>query len=199
MLIYVRGCKLGGHKSFVFKYILEINKNSTKSEITMAEYLAKSNNSLSFEVTQGDQLIGKLTYGSWFNFNAIAEIANVTYQIEPKGFWGTTIELKDHEKVLLKFRMNWNGEIVVQTYFNGIKNGFLFKHRGIFKESFVLTDQEGIELLVMKPNLKWSTFNYEYDITTSDAFETFPDAEIVLINALHCANYYMSMMMSAII
>ncbi|ASE60618.1 hypothetical protein H3Z85_15930 [Chryseobacterium indologenes] len=165
----------------------------------MAEYYAKSKNTLSFEVTRSEQLVGKLSYESWFTFNAVIEIANSQYQVEPKGFWGTTIELKEGEKVLLKFRMNWNGEIVVQTYFNGIKQGYLFKHRGIFKDSFVLTDQEGIELMVIKPHLQWNIMNYEYNFTTSDAFETFPDKEIVLINALHCANYYMSMMMPAVI
>lgn len=166
----------------------------------MAEYYAKSSNSLSFEVTREERLIGKLTYTSWFKFNAVIEIADGrTYQVEPKGFWGTTIELKDHERVLLKFRMNWNGEIVVQTYFDGIKNGYLFKHRGIFKESFVLTDQDGVELIIIKPHLKWTSMNYEYQITTSDAYETFPEKEIVLINALHCANYYMSMMAAAVI
>ncbi|UTX48791.1 hypothetical protein [Chryseobacterium sp. MA9] len=166
----------------------------------MAEYYAKSSNSLSFEVTREEKLIGKLIYTSWFKFNAVIEIADgQTYQVEPKGFWGTTIELKDHERVLLKFRMNWNGEIVVQTYFDGVKSGYLFKHRGIFKESFVLTDQEGVELMIIKPNLKWASLNYEYQITTSDAFESFPEREIVLINALHCANYYMSMIASAVI
>ncbi|MDR2235089.1 MAG: hypothetical protein LBE92_03115 [Chryseobacterium sp.] len=162
----------------------------------MAEYYAKSQNSLSFEVTKEGRLIGKLSYKSWFKFNAIIEIGDSEFQVEPKGFWGTTIELKDHERVLLKFRMNWNGEIVIQTYFNEVKNGYLFKHRGIFKDSFVLTDQEGTELLVMKPHLKWTSMNYEYQIITTDAFETFPDKEIVLINTLHCANYYMSMMMA---
>ncbi|MBE4949317.1 hypothetical protein [Chryseobacterium culicis] len=166
----------------------------------MAEYYAKSSNSLTFEITKEEKLIGKLTYTSWFKFNAVIEIAGgQTYQVEPKGFWGTTIELKDQERVLLKFRMNWNGEIVVQTYFDGVKNGYLFKHRGIFKESFVLTDQEGVELIVIKPHLKWASMNYEYQITTSDSFEMIAEKEIVLINALHCANYYMSMMAAAVI
>ena len=159
----------------------------------MAEYYAKSNNSLSFEVTGADQPVGKLTYKSWFSFNAEIEALDHSYHIEPKGFWGTTIELKDHDRVLLKFRMNWNGEIVIQTYFDGIKSGYLFKHRGIFKDSFVLTDQHGTELFVMKPHLKWNTLNYEYQITTSESFDILSNKEILLLNALHCANYYMSM------
>jgi len=160
----------------------------------MAEYQAKLNNSLSFGLTKGDELIGKLIYKSWFRFNALIEIANsLNYQVEPKGFWGTTIEIKDNDKVLLEFTMNWNGEVVIQTYFNNIEKGYIFKHQGIFKESYILTDQEGIELLTMKPHLKWKLMDYEYQIITSDSFESFPEREILLLTALHCANYYMSM------
>lgn len=163
----------------------------------MAEYQAKSNSSLSFDVTKDGSFIGKLSYQSWFKFNAVIETADSSYQVEPKGFWGTTIELKQGERVFLKFRMNWNGEIVVQTYFDDEKKSYVFKHRGIFKESFILTDQDGVELLIMKPHLKWNIMNYEYQITTSDAFETSSNKEILLMNSLHCANYYMSMMMSS--
>lgn len=104
----------------------------------MAEYQAKSINSLTFEVTTEGRAVGKLIYKSWFRFNAELQTSVHSYQIEPKGFWGTTIELKDDEKILLKFRLNWNGEIVVQTYFNGIKESYVFKYRGVFKEMFVL-------------------------------------------------------------
>ncbi|WP_257669815.1 hypothetical protein [Parapedobacter tibetensis] len=163
----------------------------------MTEYQAKSNQSSSFDVTKDDKLIGKLSYKSWFKFNAVIEIANNSnYQVEPKGFWGTTIELKDGEKVLLKFKMNWNGEIVVQTYFNDIEKGYIFKYSGVFKASFILIDQEGTELLVMKPHLKWTKMNYEYQITTSDTFKTFSNKEILLMTSIHCANYYMSMMVA---
>jgi hypothetical protein len=161
----------------------------------MAEYYAKSSNSLTFELVNDNKLTGKITYKSWFSFNAVIELPDSqSLQVEPKGFWGTTIELKDNEKVLLKFRMNWNGEIIVQTYFDGIKESFVCKHRGVFKDSFVLTDKEGIELLVMKPKFKWNLLNYEYQITTSDDFEKYSNKDILLLTSLHCANYYMSMM-----
>lgn len=164
----------------------------------MTEYQAKSGNTLSFDITKEEQLIGKLTYKTWFKFNAVIETANhAIYQVEPKGFWGTTIEVKDGEQVLLKFKMNWSGGIVIQTYFNQAEKGYIFKHRGLFKESYVLIDQEGSELLIMKPHFKWSKMTYEYQIETSDTFETLSNKEILLINSLHCANYYMSMMMAS--
>lgn len=162
----------------------------------MSEYQAKLNNPLCFDLTKGDQLIGKLSYKSWFKFNASIEMSNnIKYQVEPKGFWETTIEVKDNEKVLLKFQMNWNGEIVIQTHSNNIETGYIFKHRGVFKESYVLVDQEGTELLIMKPHLKQKKMNYEYEITTSDSFDSFSNKEVLLMTSIHCANYYMSMMM----
>lgn len=164
----------------------------------MTEYQAKSNNSLSFQVMKDQELIGKLSYKSWFKFDAEIEIAGKNkYVAGPKGFWGTTIELKDKEKVLLKFKMNWSGEIIVHTYFEDIEKDYIFKHRGIFKESFVLTDENGTELLVMKPHFKWNVMNYEYHITSSDLFDASSHKEIILMTSLHCANYYMSMIMAS--
>lgn len=160
-----------------------------------ADYQAKSTNSLTFELTQGDETMGKLSYKSWFGFTASIELANhSTYQMIPKGFWGSTVELKDNDTVLLKFAMNWNGSIALQTYFNEMEKEYIFKHRGVLNESFILIDEEETELVVMKPHMKWINLNYEYQIQTSDRFESFSHKEILLLTAIHCANYYMSMM-----
>jgi hypothetical protein len=92
-----------------------------KKAATM-EYQAKLHDSKSFELMQGDLLIGKLTYQSWYKFDASAVLANgSTYQIVQKGFWGTTIEVKDNEKVLANFSMHWNGEIVIQLILQTLK------------------------------------------------------------------------------
>lgn len=160
----------------------------------MAIYHAKSTNGLSFEVSKDSEVIGQLTYSSWFKFNAAITILETTYPVEPKGFWDTSIDVRDGEKVLLSFSMGWRGQIVLQTYFNDAEEEYVFNHRGVFRESFVLTDRAGTELLVMKPQLKWAMMNYEYELTTTDAFEALPDKHILLLTALHCANYYLSMM-----
>jgi hypothetical protein len=160
--------------------------------MTMTEYQAKLNSALSFDLTKEDKLIGKLSYKSWFGFKAVMEIGNrSTYQLEPKGFWETAIELKDGDKVLLTCKMNWKGEIVIQATGDRSDKGYMFKHRGFFKDSFMLADHDGIELLVMKPHMKWNKMNYEYLVSTSDGFDAFSDKEILLMTSLHCANYYM--------
>lgn len=161
----------------------------------MTEYQAKSKSSTCFEVTSNGRPIGTLTYKSWFKFDAVIEIANKPlYHVVPKGFWGTTVELKEDDRVLLQFAMNWNGNIVLQTFFGNREEGYVFKRRGLFKESFILADHEGVELLVMKPNFKWSSMNFEYQITAAAGFEAFSKKDILLMISLHCANYYMTMM-----
>lgn len=156
----------------------------------MTEYLAKSNSTLTFEVTKNEKTIGKLVYKSWFTFHVEIEISNSKYMVGPKGFWGTTIEVKEDNNVLISLRMNWKGNIIMQTHFNNIEKNFVFQHRGFFKESFVFTDENGTELLILKPNWKWNKVNYEYQITASDVFEKLLHKELLLLNALHCANYY---------
>lgn len=139
----------------------------------MATYQAKSTNGLSFEVSKDSEVIGQLTYGSWFKFNAVITIADTAYPVEPKGFWGTSIEVRRGEQVLLSFSMGWKGQIVLQTYFSDAREGYVFDHRGVFRESFVLTDQDGKELL-----------------------EAAHGKDILILTALHCANYYLSMTMA---
>jgi hypothetical protein len=158
------------------------------------EYQAKLSDSMSFEVTQSDKLIGRLTYGSWFKFNSSLVLSGgSTYQIEPKGFWGTTIELKDNEKVLANFTMHWNGEIVIQTSLTNAESGYVLKPKGLFNVSFLLADQKKTELLIMKPHLRWTKLRCEYQIESSEDFESSADKELLLLLSLHCANYYMSM------
>ena len=159
----------------------------------MTEYKAQSEGLLSFDVTRNDKFIGRLSYKNWYSFKASIELAdNSTYQVEEKGFWGTTIELKQNEKLLLNFKMNWNGDIIVQTYFDRAEADYVFKHKGFLKESYVLLDRKGTELLVMKPDLNWRKLNYNYQLTTTNEFDEFSSNKILLFTVLHCANYYVS-------
>lgn len=158
------------------------------------EYQAIAEKYTNFKVSKDEKPVGQLNYKSWFKFNAEIEILNSKYQVEPKGFWGTTVEVLDGKIVLLKFAMNWDGNIVMNTYFNDIEKKYTLSHKGFFKESFVLSDVKGTELLMMKPHIQWRSLNYEYQINTSEILETFEEKNILLLISLHCANYYMSMM-----
>ena len=164
----------------------------------MKEYKVKSENIKHFSLTIDDREVGRLEYEKWFSFKARLLVEGAgNYDVEPKGFWGTTIELKQNEKSLLNFKLNWNGHIIIHTQFDQTERDFILKHKGILKDSYVLLNREEEQLLVIQPNFKWTKFKYDYHISTTDEFDHFSFSVPMLLTTIHCVNYYMAMMSSA--
>ena len=165
----------------------------------MQPYQAKSLDTKHFELTRADAPVGTLAYDSWFSFKADITLADYRhYAVRPKGFWGTTIEVKDpQEQVLLDFKMNWKGQILIRTHFDGVEDFYILKNRGLLKSTFVLLHGEETELLSLAPDFKWTKLAVDYEIAAAEAFEQLPHKELLLLTAIHCANYYLTMMTAA--
>lgn len=164
----------------------------------MTAYNVSSGDARKFSLTKNESLIGDLVYEQWFSFKSrILLVDNSGFTIEPKGFWGTTIELKDNDNVLLSFKMGWSGNIIIHSRLNNIEEDYIFKQKGLLKSTFVLTDAASQELLAMTPDFKWNKLNYDYSIATTDSFDALQSQDILLLTAVHCANYYMAMMTTA--
>lgn len=160
----------------------------------MKEYNANSTDTKHFYLTSSEKKIGMLKYENWFSFNAEIVLTDGTiYKIRSKGFWGTTIEVKLGETLLLSFQMNWKGQIVIITNFNEVERDFILKPKGILNSSYVLQDRDGQELLVIQPDFKWTKFSYDFNILTNESFGKFDFKEMLLLTTVHCVNYYMSM------
>ena len=159
---------------------------------------AKSTDTKNFSLAISQKEIGKLIYKKRFSFDAVVELSDsTTYQIDSKGFWGTTIEIKKEDIVLLSFEMNWKGNIVISTYFDGERE-FIFKHKGTLKSRYVLLDKDENQLLVAQPDFKWSTFNYDYLIEAEKIFANNKHNDLLFFAIVHCANYYISMSTAAV-
>ncbi|MBK8945329.1 MAG: hypothetical protein IPM32_08680 [Ignavibacteriae bacterium] len=157
----------------------------------MAEYKVKADKSKNFSLTNNEKLLGKLIYEHWYSLKANVELIDKLFKIEPKGFLGTTVEVKDSDKIYLSFTMSWNGNIVITSKLEKKVKHYFFKHKGILKDNYLVMDENDKELMVVRPSIKWSKFNYEFSISTSDTFEKFNNKEILLITIAHCANYYL--------
>ncbi len=165
----------------------------------MSEYSVKSEGSKHFSLSKAGKEIGRLSYEKWFSFKAEMILEQTkTYQIETKGFWRTTIELKQNGKVLLNFKMNRNGNIIIKTWFDETERDFIFKQKGLLKNSYVLLDKEERELLDIQPDFKFRKFSYDYNISAAEGFDNFWFNEILLLITIHCANYYMTMISSVL-
>ncbi len=162
-------------------------------------YKALSTDSLCFTVSRQETLIGKLHYNNWFSHKAAIEIpGNPFLQIAPKDFWGTSIELKSPTSVLLSFKINWSGNIILQTFFDNVEADFVFKQKGVIPDAFTLMDRENRVLVVVTPDFKWAKMNYAYTLETAAIFDQYSHQEIILLTLIHCANYYITTMTAAL-
>jgi hypothetical protein len=162
----------------------------------MRQYKAKSTNSQNFRLTFENKTIGELIYKKWYSFNAEILLSDgAKYQLEPKGFWDSEIELKDETKTLLEFKMGWKG-IIIKTFFDNKEDTYLLKLNGLLSSKFVLIDSDKNELIVAETDFKWKKLNYDYNIETTQNFDNFDKKELLLLTILHGINYYMSIIAS---
>lgn len=158
----------------------------------MADYTILANGTRDFQLLQADKTLGALHYTEWFSFKAVIALANgSTFQIAPRGFWGTTIEVKDQEAVLLNFKMNWGGTILIKL--KATSKAYVFNLKSLLKNTYVLQDKDERELLLVQPSFKWNTLNCNYTLTSTDEFESLDYKELLLLTTVHCANYSMAM------
>ena len=157
----------------------------------MGQYIANSVNSQNFSLIYKNQKAGELIYKKWYSFDAEIILADGSiHQLEPKGFWNSTIELKNKFKTLLVFEMGWNG-IIIKTFFKN-EEGYLLKLNGLLGSKFVLIDTNKNELLVAKTDFKWNKFNYDYTFETSKDFDKLENKTLIILTIIHCINYYLS-------
>lgn len=162
----------------------------------MANYQANSTNSTDFTFTKNDIYIGKLKYDKWYSLSAeIFLTDNARYRLEPKGFWGSKIELKENSNTLLVFELGWKG-IVIKTLFGDVEKEYLLKLKGLLSSKFILIDTEERTLLAADADFRWTSFSVDYYIETSNEFDDFDNKELLLLTVVHCINYYVTFVSS---
>ncbi|QNH63479.1 hypothetical protein [Hymenobacter sediminicola] len=157
----------------------------------MAAYKVTASGKRDFQLVADELVLGTLQYTEWFSFKAVITLADgSTFQIAPRGAWGTTIEVKAHDTVVLNFRMNWGGNILIKSRIH--RKAFIFKQKSLFKNTYILQDKDGQEMLTIQPDFKWSNINHDYSLSATAEFDAFDNHALLLLTTVHCANYYMS-------
>jgi hypothetical protein len=163
----------------------------------MKQYRANSTNSQNFILTFENEKVGELVYKKWYSFDAeILMTDGKKFQLEPKGFWDSKIELKEEAETLLEFKLGWKG-IVIKTFFDNNEKHFLLKLKGLLSNKFILIDNDNEEYLVAETDFKWSKLNFDYNIEITQKFDNLDNKEIILLTILHCMNYYMTIIAAA--
>ncbi len=164
----------------------------------MKNYTITSTDSKQFTLADGDKVLGKLVYESWFSFKADITLADQSsFQVEPKGFWGTTIQVKRHNEVVADFRMNWKGQILLHNFLDGADDFYILKQKGFLKSGYVLSTDKEDELMCFLPKFKWTKARFDHQVESSNTFETLAHKDFLLLVGTHCINYFIAVVAAA--
>ncbi len=161
----------------------------------MVQYTAKATTAMgrTFHLTKGEEFIGLLNYDKWYSFNARIELASeTTYSLEQTGFWGTSVALKEGDKLLMNCLMNWKGHIILESFLDEKINGYKLRNLNLLSGKMVLLDTDENEVMSMQPDNKLFETHRCLQISLSDELASHPKKELMMITALHCANHLLT-------
>lgn len=146
---------------------MKINYNDAK------EYVLTSNEGI---------FLGSLKLEKWSSSKAqITTQYGDFYDIEKKGFWGTSIGVSKSDAEFAELKMNWKGQIVIDMLANEKGMDYLVKSSNMWKSQFTLFNREDIELLIFTSDYKWKKGHYDFKIDVNPHFTEQIDETLVLI------------------
>jgi hypothetical protein len=144
-------------------------------------------NKKTFELTDGSENLGQITYDGLFSFEADAIVGNDHYRITSKGIFSTTMSVTKNGTEVANMKMNWKGNIII-SFQNG--QDFILKATGTFLNKYVLEDKDHQKLMLFNPDFNWAKFSYNYSIS----YDNRPQDILLVLLAAYSANYYIAAM-----
>ena len=150
-------------------------------------FIAKSVDYRSFELfDESETSLGKIVYPKWYSTKAEIHIGSKIFKTDTKGFWTTSVEVTEYEMVLLKFKMDWKGNIIMTSLQDGEKN-FIIKKEKWYSNILVMKDENEKVYFHLKRNFKWKDFKFHYEIALEEDLD-----ELTLLSIIHVVNYFSS-------
>ena len=150
-------------------------------------FIAKSVDYRSFELfDESETSLGKIVYPKWYSTKAEIHIGSKIFKTDTKGFWTTSVEVTEYERVLLKFKMDWKGNIIMTSLQDGEKH-FIIKKEKWYSNILVMKDETEKVYFHLKRNFKWKDFKFHYEIALEEDLD-----ELTLLSIVHVVNYFSS-------
>ena len=150
-------------------------------------FIAKSVDYRSFELfDESETSLGKIVYPKWYSTKAEIHIGSKIFKTDTKGFWTTSVEVTEYEMVLLKFKMDWKGNIIMTSLQDGEKH-FIIKKEKWYSNILVMKDENEKVYFHLKRNFKWKDFKFHYEIALEEDLD-----ELTLLSIVHVVNYFSS-------
>ena len=136
-----------------------------------------------FVLTSNEEIfLGSLKMEKWSSTKAqITTQYGDFYDIEKKGFWGTSIVVLKSSEEFAELKINWKGQVVIDMLANGKGMDYMLKSTSIWKSQFTLFSREETELLIFTIDYRWKKGHYNLKIDVNPNFANEIDETLVLV------------------
>lgn len=143
-----------------------------------------------FQLKEGEIILGELKYKSLFSFAASIHLNNNNvYKLESVGFFGTSIQVKDGALKVAELKMNWKGHVVIESM-NGEQ--FILKSVGFLKTIFIVENSDHEKLFQLDADFSWKKNSYSYAIEFNSAVKNKSIDSLFILQCIYACNYYIS-------
>jgi hypothetical protein len=157
----------------------------------MNHYILKTLNAKQFQLFENENMIGEVSFKNRMSYKAEISLSGTTaYTLEPQGFFGNKIAVKDRSRKVIEMKQNWQGRIILNALFENFSRTFIFKHKGVFKTGFLLTDEAGLELIDIDQEFFWKKLHYEYRLSVHPAIDKYEYKFAMILLTCYCIIYY---------
>ncbi len=141
--------------------------------------------SRNFELHDGAEKLGSLSYKQWFSYSAELEAGKEVFEVKPTGLLGATFAVFKGSEEVATFKMNWKGQMTVN-----FKDGqeYIFKRKSMLNSKYVVENGKEQEIIQFIPCFDWTKFKYSYDIFYNDKVKNI----LLVLLGMYCANYYIA-------
>lgn len=141
----------------------------------------KSLGSKKIGLYKSQKQLGVLAYDSSFSKDCgTIEINNAPISIfKNKGFLNSEIQIVRGNQIMFSIFLQLAGNLEIRSEYNNKK--YWLKSKDFWKETKVLVDENGKELVTLSKKINWSKLNYDYSFQTTDDFELLPEKELFLL------------------
>ncbi|WP_428224907.1 hypothetical protein [Flavobacterium sp.] len=144
----------------------------------------KALDSKNFVLYEKQKQLASLTYDSSFSKNCgairINDTNNATFK--NKSLLSSEIQFLRDKQIIFSVNKNWSGVLEICSNVN--KNYFFLKTKNFWKNSKVLLDEKGKELIILTKKYNWMNWNYEYSFDVLCELDELAEMELFLFTLM---------------
>lgn len=148
-----------------------------------------------FALLEKQNQLGTLTFNNYFSQSCgIIRMNNtINSTFKSKGFFRTGTQIIRGNNVIFSTVSNWLGGLKIFSVCDNKK--YFLRTKNFWKNTKVLLDETGKEILILSKKYNWKNWNYNYSFVVTAEFDSIVEKELLLFSLMQ-SDYKMTQLNS---